>query len=62
MRCAKCGKLLQSIFAGIASDFKNPVEIKDVEGHVVHWLVCNNPSCDDGRHNASVPGTKDIPF
>jgi phage FluMu protein Com len=62
MRCVKCGKLLQSVFAGIAMDFKNPIEIKDEQGFPQCWLICNNPSCDDGRHNASVPESKDLPF
>lgn len=62
MKCAKCGKLLQSVFVGIASDFKHAIEIKDPEGQVTHWLVCNNPQCEEGRLNASLPDVKDLPF
>ena len=62
MKCPKCGKLLQTIFAGIASDFKNIKEVKDEEGQTVTWLVCNNPDCPDGRLNCAVPKVEDLPF
>ena len=52
MKCPKCGKLLQSVFMGIASDFKNPIEIKDEEGMVTSWIVCTNPDCEDGKFNS----------
>ncbi len=56
MKCPKCGKLLQAVFAGIAMDFKNPI---DADGL---WLVCNNPDCPDGKLNCAVSEPKDIPF
>jgi hypothetical protein len=62
MKCPKCGKLLQTIFAGIASDFRNITEVKDEEGHCVSWLVCNNPDCPDGKLNCSVSKSEDLPF
>lgn len=62
MRCLRCGKLLQSIFAGIASDFKNITEVRDKDGYVVSFLVCNNPDCEDGKLNASLSDVKNLPF
>lgn len=62
MKCVKCGKVLQLVFAGIAADFKFPVEVKDKEGHVISWLVCNNPSCEIGRLNCAVPEPDNLPF
>ena len=62
MKCPKCGKLLQSVFMGIASDFKNPIEIKDDENHVISWIVCTNPNCEDGRLNCSVTDPGELPF
>jgi hypothetical protein len=62
MKCTKCGKLLQSVFAGISSDFHNAVEIKDPEGMITHWLVCNNPQCEDGKLNCATPKVEDLPF
>lgn len=62
MKCTKCGKLLQSVFAGIAATFKNPVEIRTADGKLEHWLVCNNPNCEDGKFNSNTPKTEDLPF
>jgi hypothetical protein len=62
MKCPKCGKLLQSIFVGISSGFHNAIEIKDPDGMVSHWLVCNNPDCVDGKLNCATPRAEDIPF
>jgi len=62
MKCPKCGKLLQTIFAGIASDFKNITEVKDGEGHTISWMECNTPDCPDGKLNSAVPKVEDLPF
>jgi hypothetical protein len=62
MKCTKCGKLLQHVFVGLAFAFCNPIEIKDAEGKVTHWLVCNNPHCVDGQLNCAVPNSENVPF
>jgi hypothetical protein len=49
MKCDKCGKILQLVFAGI--DYHNPVAVKDADGHTISWMVCNNPACEIGKLN-----------
>jgi hypothetical protein len=50
MKCEKCGKVLQLIFIGIEG-YKNPVAVKDADGHTISWMVCNNPACEIGKLN-----------